>query len=46
MFRWLTEYAENRFCFIINLWLDKFSFKFAFYNINLEVDIPLPFKAW
>lgn len=46
MFKWLTEYAENRFCFIMNLWLDKFLLKFAFYNINFEFDIPLPFKAW
>lgn len=46
MFKWLTEYAKDRFCLRASFWLDNFSFKFAFYNFNLEFDIPLPFKAW
>ena len=32
MFKWLTEYAKDRFCLRVSLWLDNFSFKFAFYN--------------
>ncbi len=46
MFKWLTEHAKDRFCLRVSFWPDEFSFRFAFYNINLEVDIPLPFRAW
>mgnify|MGYP003300555186 CR=1 FL=1 len=30
MFKWLTEYAKDRFCLRVSLWLDNFSFKFKY----------------